>query len=359
MIRPVLAATFVSMLWTASAVAAPQITSVIPGSGPTAGGTSITIVGSGFGAAGNSVAIGGRLCPVIAESPTEVVCTLPEGSGASRPIRLLDGGGLASPPFPFGYDAPSITSITATSFPTAGGTIITNAGQNFGAAGTSPHLTIGLSVCGEATPTIDHVQLECPLPPGEGLNVPVEVEVDGQRSSAPGHLSYDPPVITAVAPNRGSAAGGVRLTLTGQNFGAASLVTVGGSSCSDVSQSHTQIACTSPPASGAPPDVRVTTSGQVSNAFPFSHQMIVSKCDAAKFKAAASLTQCLLGTEAKGDKKGLPADPVAAAKCDEKFTASCTKAETKLDDCSQVGTCSSLSQAAHNMAASIICKIRA
>lgn len=348
----------VSIVWTAAATAAPQITNVIPGSGPTAGGTSITIVGSGFDAAGNLVAVGGSPCPVTEVALDRLVCTLPAGSGASRPIRVVDGGGQASPPFPFGYDTPSITSITASSFPTAGGSIITITGQNFGAAGTSRHITVTVSICGEAQPTIDHVQLQCRLPPGEGLDVPVEVEVDGQRSSAPGHLSYDPPAITAVAPTRGSAAGGVRLTIHGQNFGSASAITVGGSSCSDVLQSQTQLECTSPPASGAPPDVRVTAGGQASNSFPFSNQMIVSKCDAAKFKAAASLAQCLLGTESKGDKKGIAADAVAVAKCDDKFTASCTKAETKLDDCTQVGTCSSILKWGHSSAMSIIGNIR-
>jgi hypothetical protein len=330
----------------ASVNAAPQITNVIPENGPTAGGSIVTIYGTGFAAAGNFVAVGGSPCTVTAETPDQLECTLPEGSGASRPIRVI-GGGQASPPYPFSYEGPAITAITAASVPTAGGTIITITGQNFGAAGSDRRVTVNGSAAGSSCgiDIASHTKITCTLPPGEGHDVAVEVEVDGQTASAPGRLSYDPPAITAVTPTRGSAAGGVRLTINGANFGVASSVTVGGSSCSDVLQSHTQLECTSPPTSGAPPAVRVTAGGQASNDFPFSSQLLASKCDAAKWKAATSYAQCLGGTQAKGAKKALTPDAAAVAKCDEKLAASCAKAESNFDDCSQLGTCAAIQTA--------------
>lgn len=345
---------------------AAQITDVVPALAPTAGGATLTIYGTGFSATDNSVMVGERQCPVTFQSALVVECTLPALTGASRPIRVIDNGtGEASPPFPFGAMPPSITAITAASFPTAGGVPITIDGANFGALDSEHRVLIGgpnsLQSCGD--PHVDQAftRITCTLPPGQGIDVPVDVEVDGAQcyeTTCPGKVVYDFPVITDVTPSRVSPAGGVRITIQGQNFGVASTVTVGGSTCSDVSQSHTRIECTSPPASGAPPDVRVTAGGQSSNAFPISNQMVVSKCDSAKFKAAASLAQCVLGAESKGDKKGVVVDAAAIAKCDEKFTASCIKAESKLDDCTQLGTCSALLATRHETAKNAIGNIR-
>lgn len=327
-----------SAFWISPAQAAPQITSVTPSSGPTAGGIIITISGTGFGAAGNLVPVGGVACPVTGETTDAILCTLPEGSGASRPIRVV-GGGQASPPFPFAYDPPSITNITAASFPTAGGLTITINGENFGPTNASRDVMVGSRRCVGAGVVTEI--LECTLPPGDGHDVPVEVTVDGQ-TSPPGSLSYDPPAITAVTPTRGPAAGGARLTLTGNNFGSAAAVTVAGSSCPIESQSDTRVECVLPPPGGAPTDIRMTVGGQGSNAVPFSYGPVASKCDAAKFKSAASYAQCLANAESKAAKKGLDADAKAVTKCDDKFTASCAKAESDLDDCSQLGTCAAM-----------------
>lgn len=328
-------AALVSAVWIPSAQAAPQITSVTPSSGPTAGGAVITISGTGFGAAGNFVAVGGQACTVTAETTDEIQCTLPEGSGASRPIRVV-GGGQASPPFPFAYDPPSITSITATSFPTAGGLTITINGENFGPSSASRDVMVGNKRCVGAGQVTEIVA--CTLPPGDGHDVPVDVTVDGQ-TSLPSSLSYDPPAITAVTPTRGAAAGGTRLTLTGNNFGSNALVTVGGASCPIGAQSDTRVECTLPPPSAAPPVIAMTVGGQPSNDVPYSYQPVVSKCDAAKSKAAGSYAACLSNADAAGSKKGIDPSSTAVTKCDEKFDASCTKAETKLDDCSQPASC--------------------
>jgi hypothetical protein len=340
-----------------------QITNVVPARAPTAGGTTITITGSGFSATDNSVMIGGRLCPVTLQSPNVVECTLPALTGENRPIQVIDNDtGQASPPFPFGALPPTITAITAASFPTAGGVPITIDGENFGALASEHHVLIGgpnsARTCSD--PQVDQAftRITCTLPPGEGIDVPVDVEVAGIETSAPDKVVYDLPVITDVTPSRVSPAGGVRLTIQGNNFGLASAVTVGGGSCTDVSQSHTRIECTSPPASGAPPDVRVTAGGQLSNAFPISDTMLLSKCDAAKFAAAASYAKCVFGAESKGDKKGAAADPAAVAKCDEKLAASCSKAEAKNDDCTQPATCGALQAKLHSTLKGVVGNIR-
>jgi hypothetical protein len=325
------------------AEAAPQITSVSPENGSTAGGTIITITGTGFGAAGNAVTIGGRLCLVTADGPAQIECALPEGSGASRPIRVIDDLGVASPPYPFAYSPPAITSVTAASAPAAGGFPITIYGEHFGAASTDRRVSVNGSAAGScaADPITPHSQVVCTAPKGAGHAVPVEITVDGQ-SSPPSLFSYDPPAITAVTPTRASAAGGVLITITGTNFGDTAAVMVGGSSCPVDSSSDARVVCELPPNGGAPPDVVVIAAGQVSNGVPFSYQQVASKCDAAKLKAAAGYAKCLGTAEANAAKKGVEPTAEALTKCDDKMAAACAKAELKLTDCSQVGTCDAL-----------------
>lgn len=327
----------------ASAEAA-HITSVEPDMGPTAGNVSITIRGLDFAPAGNSVTIGSRLCPVTGEAADEIVCTLPEGTGASSPISVVDGSGTASPPYPFAYSPPAITAVTAATAPTAGGFPITIVGENFGPAG--GRTIWGLGGNAELAPCIHdaltpHSRMVCTAPSGVGHDVPVEVMVDGQISP-PSSFSYDPPAITAITPTRGPAAGGVIITIRGDSFGNAATVLVGASQCPIEAQTHDQIECELPADGGAPPSVRVLVGGQASDAFAYSYQQVASKCDAGKIKAAAGYGKCLATAEANAAKKGLEPTAAALAKCDEKMATACAKAESSSSDCSQPGTCSAL-----------------
>ncbi len=332
-------------LFVSSVATAAQITDVQPASASTDGSTTITITGTGFGAAGNLVTVGASPCAVTSETTEQIECTAPEGSGASRPIRVVDPGGEASPPFPFKYTPPTSNMLTSLDgIPSAGAVAITIMGTNFGPASVSREWTtvVGLACTAGTDP---HRQMVCPLPPGQGHGIPVSVRVDGQDSSNLGSLSYDPPTITTVTPTHGRAGGGFAITIRGENFGTANAaVTVGGASCPIVEHDHTALACTLPPSSGAPSDVRVTVAGQASNSAPFSYEPVLSKCDAGKLNAATSYAKCLGKLEAKAAQKGVDPTDAAVTKCDDKFTESCAKAESKFSDCSQPGTCAGLQQ---------------
>lgn len=329
-------------LWIASAEAA-HITSVEPEMGPTAGSVSITIRGLDFAPAGNSVMIGSRLCPVTSEAADEVVCTLPEGAGASHPIRIVDATGTASPPYPFAYSPPEITAVTAVSAPTAGGFPITIAGKNLGPPGVRTVWGLGGNA-GRACihdPSTPHSQMVCTAPAGVGHDLQVEVTIDGQ-TSAPSSFSYDPPVITAITPTRGAPSGGGRIiTIRGENFGVAASVTVGGAVCPLEAQTHDRIECVLPPDSGAPPIVQVRSGGQPSADYFYSYIVVYSGCDSGKLKAVGNYAKCLATAEAVGAKKALEPNAAAFAKCDDKMAVACAKAEDK-GDCSQPGTCGEL-----------------
>jgi len=336
-----------SVIWIASADAS-QITSVNPSSGSTAGGTTITINGNGFSAAGNAVSIGSVACPVTSEASDEIQCTLPEGSGASRPIQVV-GGGAASPPFPFAYKPPAITSVTAASAPATGGFSLTIIGADFGPAAASRRVIVNGSVAKScaADPLTPHSQVVCTAPAGLGHDVPVDITVDGQ-TSPPSPFSYDAPVITSVTPTHGPAAGGRTLTISGSNWYTldsdfcSAAIRVGASPCPITNRTVDRLECDLPPGSAGLADVSVSAGCQNSNSVSFTYGVTASKCDAAKLKSVTSYAQCLGNTESNAAKKGVDPDPKAVAKCDDKFTTSCGKAESNSTDCSQLDTCDAL-----------------
>ena len=112
----------------------PTITSFTPTSGPTAGGTLITITGTNF-ATGATVRIGGVAATgVTLVSSTQLRATSPAGTAGAKSVQVTNSNGQsATAAGQFTYTAPAggptITSVTPSSGPTAGGTTITINGQ--------------------------------------------------------------------------------------------------------------------------------------------------------------------------------------------------------------------------------------
>lgn len=243
----------------------PQITSISPATGPTAGNVPITINGSGF-APGSSVAVGATNCPVVSQSGNvAIVCTLPAGQGAQIPV-VVTGAGLSSNVERFQYAPPQVAAVSPTTAGTAGGTTLTITGSNFGF---SPSVTVGTRFCPLAG-VPSHSAIECFLPAGEGTALPVSVTVAGQASNEVA-FSYDPPAIAEIFPTSGPTAGGIPLTINGSNFGLTATPTVGGSVCPVTTRSHTQLVCTLPAGTGSNREVVVASLGRTSNAATFSY----------------------------------------------------------------------------------------
>lgn len=114
--------------------AAPFITSISPTGGPTAGGTSVVITGTGFtgvtavtfgGTAATSFTVNSNtqitaVAPARTAGTVDIVVTSPQGSSANTTADNYTYG-----------SAPVITSISPSSGPTAGGTLITITGSGF------------------------------------------------------------------------------------------------------------------------------------------------------------------------------------------------------------------------------------
>ena len=241
----------------------PSISGLDPNNGPTAGGTLVTLSGMNFGTIG-TVSLNGTICPPQSWSHTQITFLTPPGEGINLPV-VVTTGGQSSNTVLFSYDPPAITAIDPSHGPTAGGTLVTLSGMNFGASGV---LMFNGANC--VHQSWSHTQISFFTPAGQGTNLPVVVTAGGQTSNTVS-FSYDPPAITAIDPNHGPTAGGTLVTLDGVNFGASGTLMFNGAICVPQSWGHTQITFLTPPGQGTNLPVVVTAGGQTSNTVSFSY----------------------------------------------------------------------------------------
>lgn len=164
---------------------------------------------------------------------------------------------------------PIIRSLSVPNGPTAGGTVVTINGDNFGLPTSLKSILIGETPCSEIE-SLSTKQVSCMVPPGTGYDLPVTVrinELEGQSDSSHGGAtwSYDGPQVRKVEPNHASGKGGALIALRGLNFGAHEshpIVDVGGQPCLETKWVSDQtVTCLVPPGRGTQLPVKVTVCG--------------------------------------------------------------------------------------------------
>src|SRR5439155_7359635 len=123
----------------------PTVGAVSPTSGPTTGGTAITITGTNFDATATVTVGGSAATGVSVVSATQINATTPaHAAGVADIVVTADGQPSATDPSDqFTYLAPpppTVGAVSPTSGPTTGGTAITITGTNFDATAT---VTVG------------------------------------------------------------------------------------------------------------------------------------------------------------------------------------------------------------------------
>ncbi|MFN8441585.1 MAG: FG-GAP-like repeat-containing protein [Caldilineaceae bacterium] len=229
----------------------PFIESVNPPTGPSEGGIDLTLNGVNFGA-DPQVTVSGQPCPVTSASNTQVICTLPPGTGGIALIELV-ASDQTSNQWPFGYDAPVLVKIDSPFVPTAGGVTVTLTGYNFGVVGALVEVDSQPVTAISQTDT----SLSFIMPEGSAPNHRVRVVADGQTSNAL-RFDYLPPRIFSVSagpqdtngiasglPTDPSLSDGRLITITGENFGANGMsVSLWGNPCTPtVVVEHKQLTC--------------------------------------------------------------------------------------------------------------------
>jgi hypothetical protein len=240
----------------------PTVSGVSPFSGPTAGGTPVTITGTNFtGATG--VTIGGAAATsVVVVSGTTITAVTPAGTAGTASVVVTTPGGSNTANTLFTYVAPpTVSGVSPSSGPTAGGTPVTITGTNFTGATT---VTFGTTAATSFTVN-SATQITATSPARSAGTVDVTVTTPG-GSSATGiadQFTYvAPPTVSGVSPSSGPLAGGTSVTITGTNFTGATGVTIGGAAATSVVVvSGTTITAVTPAGTAGTASVTVTTPG--------------------------------------------------------------------------------------------------
>ncbi|MGO9828554.1 MAG: IPT/TIG domain-containing protein [Myxococcaceae bacterium] len=262
-------------------VVPPTVGSVVPKAGPPAGGTPVTIFGNYFGP-GATVTFGSAAATgVTVDSLTNISATTPPGTVGAVDVTVTNWGFVNFPQsgslpggFTYSTTAPTITSITPTSGPAAGGTPVTITGTNFEsgaevAFGLEPATNVVVN-----SPT----SISATTPAGTPGPVNVAVISDSQTTQLPMGFTYiaSPPTITSISPTSGPPAGGTPVTILGVGFQSGATVSFGSAAATGVSVTGPGSISATTPAGTAGSTVGVTVtnpdaqSGTLPGAFTYT-----------------------------------------------------------------------------------------
>ena len=232
---------------------APTISAISIDSGPLLGGTNITITGTKF-LLGAVAKVGGVNCQNSGYiSGTSFSCITPPRATAGVVAITLQNpdNQVATAATPFTYRvAPTITSISPTSGPAIGGTVVEITGTGFLAPNDplkKPTVSFGAASCTVNTTLSTTTKITCTTNPGSfGVVYASVMNYDGQSVIMPSAFTLiSPPAIFSVSPNSGPTTGSTSVTIAGANFMAGSTVTFDGLPCTGVTVvSASNITCT-------------------------------------------------------------------------------------------------------------------
>ena len=254
--------------------ATPAVMSISPTSGPTTGGTSVTITGTGLTGA-TAVTFGAAAATTYTvNSATSITATSPAGTLGNVDVTVTTAGGTSATVAgdKFTYTAatalaPTVTSVSPNGGPANSGISVTITGTNFNSV---TAVKFGSNAASAYTVN-SSTSITATSPNGTGV-VDVTVTAAGGTSavSAADKFTYSStvpaaPTVTSVAPSNGLPAGGTSVTITGSNFTGATAVKFGSVAATAFSvASATSITATAPAGSLGTVDITVTTSGGTS-----------------------------------------------------------------------------------------------
>ncbi|KAI9143975.1 hypothetical protein BKA69DRAFT_898145 [Paraphysoderma sedebokerense] len=180
----------------------PVILDVQPREGP-ASGYNISLTAANITTDESSlfIFIGKALCADVRRmNATVITCRTPAGSGKNVPVVLSVIGLVNNTEnFNVSYEPPQIFEISPQVISTTGASI-TIKGLNFGPCNSSPcvfsNIAINVGSFGSCNNGIhwNDTDLQCNVPEGFNVNIPVSLTVNGQNA-APVVISYEKPVI--------------------------------------------------------------------------------------------------------------------------------------------------------------------
>ncbi|MBB5642526.1 IPT/TIG domain-containing protein [Cryobacterium roopkundense] len=235
-----------------------DVTTVVPNSGPEAGGTTVTITGVCFTAA--TVVLFGTTpaTSVTVVDDATITAVAPAGLGTVD-VTVVGVGTCGSGTLPDGFTylpVPVATSLAPNTGPVTGGTVVTITGTGFTG-------TTAVTIDGASVPFtfVNDTTITLTTPAHTAGLVPVVVTTPG-GASAPLDFTFTPvTVVTTVDPPSGPATGGTTVTITGSCFTGATDVFFGTTAATSFTVgSDSQITAVSPAGTGVV-DVTVVGGG--------------------------------------------------------------------------------------------------
>jgi hypothetical protein len=241
---------------------APTIASISPTSGLVTGKTSVIVRGSGFTGA-SKVLFGTTAASFTLNSVTQITAISSAGSGTVD-VKVTTPGGTSAASIAdrFTYlPIPTIASISPTSGPVAGGTVVIIQGSGFTEAS---KVLFGPTVSNFMVNS--DTQITAYSPAGSGtVHVTVTTPKGTSVTSIADQFTYLPvPTVTSIAPTSGPVAGGTTVTITGSGFTGVSKVLFGSTVSIFTVNSSTQITVISPASPAGMVHVTVITPGGTS-----------------------------------------------------------------------------------------------
>jgi hypothetical protein len=197
---------------------APVLNSVSPTSGPTAGGTAVTLTGSGFLEGVRALFDGVPCRDPVRVDETVLLCETPPGRAGPVDVEIVAEDGASTrlvgafvyiPP-------PVIDGVTPDRGPDLGGTVIDIIGSGF--VDETIVLVDGAPCVSQII--VDESSIVCMTGGGEAGIVDVTVvNPDGQLDVLVGGFNYlGPPIVVLVIPDEGPHAGGTEVRIIGAGF---------------------------------------------------------------------------------------------------------------------------------------------
>lgn len=272
-------------------VSAPTITSLSPTSGPPSGGTTVTINGTNL-LYTTGVSFGGNAASSFAVlSNTQVSAIAPAGTPGATTVTVTNSAGTSGTlPYTYtGTAAPSVSSVSPSSGPAAGGNTVSIGGSGFTYA---TAVTFGSTAATSFTVVSSSV-ISAVVPPGPSAGGAVSVLVTGPGGTSAAGTTYTytaapTPTITALTPSSGTVSGGNTVTIAGSNFSGATAVTFAGTPATSFTVlSPTQVNAVAPAGAAGNAAVVVTTPAAASAGFNYIY--VAAPAPAAVFPTSGVL----------------------------------------------------------------------
>jgi hypothetical protein len=241
----------------------PTVTAVNPNSGSIAGGTSVTITGTSFTGA-TAVKFGGTPATnFTVTSATQITATTPARAAGAVDVIVTTPNGTSTAAAADTYTyvlTPSVSAVSPSSGPAAGGNSVTITGTNLTGV-----TAVSFGSTAASTFTVNSAtQITATAPAGAAgtIDVTVTGPTGTSTASAADHYTYiGAPAVTSISPANGGTAGGTTVTIVGTGFSGVTGVKFGATAASFTVNSATQVTATAPAGTAGTVDVTVTTAG--------------------------------------------------------------------------------------------------